>query len=83
VEKNELNPVAFGYATATVGSLLYLVLWIGTRFFQFGDMMFNVFSGTIISRSASKVWIVPELIQMAILCFVGGYLIARSYNKFA
>jgi hypothetical protein len=83
VEKNGLNPVAFGYATATVGSLLYLVLWIGTRFFHFGNRMFNVFSGTIISRSASNAWIVLELIQMAVLCFVGGYLIAYTYNRFA
>jgi hypothetical protein len=82
VEKNGLNSVAFGYAIATVGGLLYLALRIVENY-GYGSRAYLVLSGVIISRSASTIWIVPELIQMAILGFLGGYLIATVYNRFA
>jgi hypothetical protein len=48
----------------------------------FGWNALSAMQGLIISRQQSIIWIIPEIIEMAILCFIGGYVIAYIYNRF-
>jgi hypothetical protein len=80
VEKIELNPVAFGYTIALSASLSYLVIKILMRQFGYGDYAIGVFKSLIISNP-SQIWIIPELIQLIIIGFTGGYLFATLYNR--
>ncbi len=84
MEKSELNPRALGYTFAILGAISYLVLRIAVRFSGIGSWALVVFKGLIFSfNQTSTIWIIPEVIQMTILGFIGGYLIAILYNKFA
>ncbi len=83
MEKNPLKPTAFGIAFSITGSLAYLIIRLLATYTGFGIKAYQAFAGVIISRFTKPVWIIPELIQMAIVCFVGGYLIAYLYNRFS
>jgi hypothetical protein len=83
VEKSELNPLALGKAVAILESLAYLVLWIVARNLGYAENLYLMYTGLIFSSSTSTIWIIPELLQVAIMGFIGGYLIANLYNRFA
>jgi hypothetical protein len=81
--ENELNPKAWGYATGIIGTLLYLALRVIIGPLGHGWATYEAMQGLIISNSKSVIWIIPETIQMLIVGFIGGYLIAYTYNRFA
>jgi hypothetical protein len=83
VEKIELNPVAFGYTIALSASLSYLFVMILMIQFGYGSWVIVVFKSLIISNSYQMwiIWIIPELIQLVIIGFTGGYIFATLYNR--
>lgn len=84
MEKIELNPRALGYTFAILGAVSYLVLRFSVKLFGIGSWALVFVKSLIFSfNKISIIWIIPEVIQMTIICFVGGYLIASLYNKFA
>jgi len=84
MEKSDLNPLALGYTFAIYGGLSYLFLRFLVREFGYGSWALVVVKGLIFSfNKTSTIWIIPEVIQMTILGFTGGYLIASLYNKLA
>jgi hypothetical protein len=83
VEKNELNPLALGYTFAIIGSLSYLIVRILMRQFGYGSWAIVFFKSLIFSKTPSDIWIIPEFIQMVIVGFISGYIIARLYNRLA
>jgi hypothetical protein len=84
MEKNQLNPLALGYTIAILGAISYLVLRLLVRLTGIGSWALVVFKGLIFSfNKTSTIWIIPEVIQVTILGFIGGYLIASLYNKFS
>jgi hypothetical protein len=82
VEKCQLNPLALGYTFAIVGSLSFLMIRILMRQSGYGSWAMVVFKSLIFSNP-SDIWIIPEFIQMAIVGFISGYIIASLYNRLA
>ena len=84
--KTDLNPIALGYALAILDSLSYLLLRITVKFFGYGTWALAALKGLVFSNNtadATIFWIIPEVLQIALLGFVGGYLLATLYNRFA
>ncbi len=81
-----INPRALGYSIAILGSISYLILRFSVKFFGYGSWALAALKGLVFSNNtadATIIWIVPEALQIAALGFIGGYLLATLYNKFA
>jgi len=78
----KLDPLALGYSAAILGGLIMLVLSI-VGLLGYGAEAVDIMRAYHIWYSLSPAGIVLGVIEGAIACFVGGYLIAYFYNRFA
>lgn len=82
MEETKLNPLALGYSAGILGGLLMLVLSI-LGVLGFGGEAIRVMQAYHIWYSLSLAGIILGIVEGAVGSFVGGYLIAYFYNRFA
>lgn len=74
--------MALGYSIGILGAVAFIALRIVVRLTGYGSWALVMLKGMVFSfNKTSIIWVIPELIQIAILGFIAGYLIAIIYNK--